>query len=325
MPACGRRFCGCSAMSPSSCSIRSSSISSSSSSSKLSSISPCTRFATASRSFLSSAPIGPRLCGTRTKRIRSQCRHKPRATLPAVATTLVLLPGLDGTEILLQPLVAALPKSVQPLVVPYPPSGDNTYAGLLALVRRALAGVAECHVLGWSFAGPLALMLAAAEPARVRSVILSASFVQPPTPLLGMLGFALAAPPVRLWRAARRAPLWLLRPRSDPLRRAKARTWQRVAARDVAARLRAIAGVDVRALLQACEQPLLYLASTNDGIVPRHNADEILRLRPSARLVAIDGPHLALFTNPRAAATAIVEFIGHQTVTADREYRAASS
>ena len=262
--------------------------------------------------------------------MRSQRRHKSRATLPAVATTLVLLPGLDGTEILLEPLVAALPQSVRPLVITYPPAGDNTYAGLLGLARRALAGVAECHVLGWSFAGPLALMLAAAEPAKVRGVILAASFVRPPTPLLGMLGFALAGPPVWLWRAARRAPLWLLRPRSDALRRAKAQTWQRVAARDVAARLRAIAGVDARGLLHACEQPLLYIASTRDAIVPRRNADEVLRLRPATRLVAIDGPHLALFTNPRAAAAAIAGFIGedarrHQTVTADREYRAASS
>jgi pimeloyl-ACP methyl ester carboxylesterase len=215
-------------------------------------------------------------------------------------------------------------------VITYPPAGDNTYASLLALVRRRLEHVAACYVLGWSFAGPLALMLAAAEPAKVRGVILSASFVRPPTPLLALLGFALAGPPVWLWRAARRAPLWLLRPPSDVLRQAKAQTWRRVSARVIAARLRAIASVDARELLQACRQPLLCIASSRDAIVPRRNAEELLRLRPTARFVAIDGPHLALFTNPHAAAAAIAEFIGesargHQTVTVEREYRAASS
>src|SRR5919106_6205527 len=57
-----------------------------------------------------------------------------RMTPPA---TLVLLPGLDGTEILLQPLLGSLPRAVRPLVVTYPVSGDNSYAELLALVRRA--------------------------------------------------------------------------------------------------------------------------------------------------------------------------------------------
>jgi pimeloyl-[acyl-carrier protein] methyl ester esterase len=243
------------------------------------------------------------------------------------ATTLVLLPGLDGTEILLAPLLAALPPSLRPLVITYPPSGDNSYAGLLALARRAIADVPECHVLGWSFAGPLALMLAAAEPVRVRSVILTASFVRRPTPLLALLGFALAAPPVWLWRAARRLPLWLLRPRSDPLRRAKSETWKRVSARVIAARLRAVAASDAGALLRACRQPVLYLASSADGIVPLRNAAEILRLRPSVRLVTIEGPHLAMFTNPQAAARAIGRFVAscHQAVTVDQEYRAALS
>jgi pimeloyl-ACP methyl ester carboxylesterase len=241
-------------------------------------------------------------------------------------TTLVLLPGLDGTDVLLQPLLASLPGSVQPLVVTYPAAGDNGYAGLLAIVRRAVADLPECYVLGWSFAGPLALMLAAAEPDKVRGVILSASFVRRPTALLGLLRFVLVAPPVWMWRAARRLPLWLFRPRTDDLRRAKSETWKRVSARVVAARLRAIAGVDTSGLLHVCRQPVLYIASSEDGIVPRRNAAEVVSLRPSVKLVTIEGPHLAMFSNPQAAAQAIAEFIGgHQAVTPLHEHRAALS
>lgn len=185
---------------------------------------------------------------------------------------MVLLPGLDGTEVLLQPLVASLPGWVRPVVVTYPTSGGNSYADLLALARHAVADLPDCHVLGWSFAGPLALMLAAAEPNKVRGVILS----------------------------ARRLPLWLFRPPTHPLRRAKSETWRRVSARVVAKRLRAIARVDARALLRDCRQPVLYIAAS--------------------------GPHLAMFTNPTAAVLAIGEFIagGHEPVTPAREHPAAS-
>lgn len=226
---------------------------------------------------------------------------------------------------LLRPLVETLPAWIEPRVVTYPLSGENSYAELLARVRGAVAGVPHYHVLGWSFAGPLALMLAATESHKVRSVILSASFVRPPTPLLPLLRFALVPPAIWGWRAARRLQLWLLRAQTDSLRRAKAETWRRVSARAIAARMRAIAAVDASELLQRCAQPVLYLAARRDGIVPGHNGAEVLRLAPSARLVTIDGPHLAMFTNPGAAARAIGDFIGHQAVTARTEYRAASS
>ncbi|MBV9190918.1 MAG: alpha/beta hydrolase [Betaproteobacteria bacterium] len=239
-------------------------------------------------------------------------------------TTLVLLPGLDGTEVLLRPLLAELPPSIRPLVVTYPTSGDNSYRALLALARQVIAGVDECVVLGWSFAGPLALMLAEAERRKVRGVILAASFVRSPNPHLSRLRFALSAPAVWVWRAARRLPLWLLMPKNDAMRRAKSETWRRVPAKIVTARLRAIHAVDASALLQRCRQPVLYIASSHDGIVPSHNAHDVLQLLPTAKFVTIAGPHLALFTNPEAASRAISAF-SHQAVMASPVYRAASA
>jgi len=185
--------------------------------------------------------------------------------------TLVLLPGLDGTEIFLQPLLGALPDGVRPLVVTYPLAGPNRYADLLAVVREAVAGIGEFHVLGWSFSGPLALMLANAEPQRVRSVILSASFVRPPRPELAMLRFALREPVIWLWREVMK--------------------------------------VDAREALRACRQPVLYLAASRDGIVPRRCIDEILSVRPAVKVVTIEGEHFAMYANPQAAARAITAFI----------------
>ena len=39
--------------------------------------------------------------------------------------TLVLLPGLDGTEVFFRPLLASLPEWVRPHVVSFPPAGGH--------------------------------------------------------------------------------------------------------------------------------------------------------------------------------------------------------
>jgi pimeloyl-ACP methyl ester carboxylesterase len=224
-------------------------------------------------------------------------------------THLVLLPGLDGTEIFFAPLLAALPPDVEPRVVCYPEKSSHGYAELLSIVRQAIADVPECYVLGWSFSGPLALMLAAAEPAKVRGVILSASFVRAPHPNLARVRFAVAGPVIWLWRAARRLPLWLLRPRTDALRQAKTQTWRRLSAGVIAARMREALRIDARRILQDCPHPVLYLASTKDEIVPHRCLSEIRRVKPSVRVVTIPGRHLAMYTHPQAAAQAITAFI----------------
>lgn len=228
------------------------------------------------------------------------------------ATTLVLLPALDGTDVFFRPLLASLPEGIRPLVVSYPGCGANGYAELLALVKQALAGIPEFYVLGWSFSGPLALMLAAAEPTRTRGVILSASFVRPPHPILSRLRFAAVGPVVWTIRATRRLPVWILRRRSDPFRRAKAETWARVTARVLAARIRAILSVDARQQLRECQQPVLCVGSSEDDVVPRRNVDEVVRIQPTVKVVTIAGRHLAMYTNPGAAAKTIVEFIAER-------------
>ncbi|HJY76089.1 MAG TPA: alpha/beta hydrolase [Burkholderiales bacterium] len=221
---------------------------------------------------------------------------------------LVLLPGLDGTGIFLQPLLAALPASVRPLVVAYPTTGPTRYTDLLPIIGDAVAPLSEFHVLGWSFSGPLALMLARAEPHRVRSVILSASFVRPPRPQLARASLLMGATAMWIWRAARRVPL-LWRPPDDPFRQAKMKTWRELSARVLAKRMREVMRVDVREELRSCPQPVMYLAASRDSMVPRRCLDEILRVRPSVEVATIEGEHFAMYFNPAAAARAIASFL----------------
>jgi pimeloyl-ACP methyl ester carboxylesterase len=96
---------------------------------------------------------------------------------------------------------------------------------------------------------------------------------------------------------------------TDAYRRDKAATWVRVSSRTLASRARAVLALDARNCLRECSRPVLYLAGSRDKVIPRRNVDEVMRELPSIKVVTVDGPHLALYTNPGAAARAIVEFI----------------
>src|SRR5262245_58231515 len=115
------------------------------------------------------------ICGDTRRELDPSDRLEPHCDLPSdmaaradtvVKKTLVLLPGLDGTEIFYRPLIESLPEWIEPLVVTYPAGSKNSYGELLELAATAVAKVPEFWIFGWSFAGPLALMLASREPTR---------------------------------------------------------------------------------------------------------------------------------------------------------------
>jgi pimeloyl-ACP methyl ester carboxylesterase len=224
--------------------------------------------------------------------------------------TLVLLPGLDGTEVFFKPLLASLPSWVHSHVVCFPPTGASKYAELLAIVREAVSEISNFFVLGSSFGGPLALMLAEAEPYKVKGVILATTFVSPPRQIYARMRFTAITPTIWMLRACRRIPVWLARGPTDQLRLDKAETWRRVSAGIVAARIRALLNVDARELLKDCPVPVLCLAGNGDGVVPERNVEEIVRVRPSVSVQIIQGGHFALYTNATGAASAITEFMG---------------
>jgi pimeloyl-ACP methyl ester carboxylesterase len=228
--------------------------------------------------------------------------------------TLVLLPGLDGTDVFLRPLLRALPPQITPLVVQFPDYGANDYEHLIEIVRDAVRDLDAYWVLGWSFSGPLALRLAMDDRQRVRGVILCASFVRAPHPLLAWCRIAVVGPVYSVVRVARRMPSFLTRARRRETWNDKAETWARVSAGTLARRIRALLSVDARETLRRCDAAVVYLASSHDTVVPRRNAEEILRHRPTTQLIVLDGPHMALYTQPREAAEAICRVMQCDTI-----------
>ncbi|MBL6765833.1 MAG: alpha/beta hydrolase [Verrucomicrobiae bacterium] len=224
-------------------------------------------------------------------------------------TTLLLLPGMDGTDVFFRPLIEALPPSVRTIVVSLPTTGGSGYADLLDYVRQKVAQLSDFYVLGSSFSGPLAVLLAASEPERVRGIILSATFITSPRPRLSQFRFLMRGPVVGTTRFLRRLPIWFGRSKQDPFRIAKAETWTRVSSGTLAARIRILLAVDVRSELNRCRQPTLCVTFDDDEAVPREKAQEILREAQNAKSVNLSGPHLAMVLNPTPLAQEIEKFI----------------
>jgi pimeloyl-ACP methyl ester carboxylesterase len=111
-------------------------------------------------------------------------------------TTLVLLPGLDGTGDLFAPVVNALGPSVPTQIVRYPLSDASDYATCEAIARASLPTDRSYVLLGESFSGPIAVSIAATAPPRLGGLILCSTFVCNPQPYLRPLRPLLSILPV---------------------------------------------------------------------------------------------------------------------------------
>ena len=225
------------------------------------------------------------------------------------AISLILLPGLDGTGLLFEPLLPCLPAWLHPCVVRYPADEPLGYEQLLPRVEAALPQRAPFLLLGESFSGPLAILAASRAPEGLLGVILCASFALNPMPVRSKRVGMLARPSVIRFfpfGVLSRALLGM-RPVVELRERLRDVVLQ-VQPAVIAARLRAVAAVDVRPALKSCRVPMLYLAARRDAIIPRGSREAIRRAYPALRVVRLDAPHMLLQSAPAQAARAISAF-----------------
>lgn len=225
-------------------------------------------------------------------------------------TTLVLLPGLDGTGTLFQPLLRELPASWRTVVIAYPMDAGADYDALTLLASRALPADGPLVVLGESFSGPIAIRLGAALGSRLKALVLCCSFARNPRPglsrLSGLIDW-LPSPGALPSGLAARALLG-----SEAPAEAKVLLTTALAtlpADVLRARLRLVMTVDATRELAAVRAPLLYLQACQDRIVPPAVAVHIQQLRPNTVLMRLTGPHGLLQAAPAASAAAMTSFL----------------
>ncbi|MBI1423201.1 MAG: alpha/beta fold hydrolase [Gammaproteobacteria bacterium] len=231
--------------------------------------------------------------------------------MASTGLTTVLLPGLDGTGRMFDPLIAQLPDSLCPRVIAYPTQHMLNYAQLTDYVLSQLP-VAEPFVLiAESFAGPLALQISTRIGPNLSAMVLCATFVSNPRPYLAWLA------PLLLHESlvSITPPKWLVRylglgfDTPDALLNRVLAVHKQVAAQVFQHRLQEVIRMDVRELWRQCRRPMLHLYATHDHTVPLRASREMQRLRPDIPSIGIDGPHLLLQTRARQCAALIEKFL----------------
>ncbi|MBT9553298.1 MAG: alpha/beta hydrolase [Hydrogenophaga sp.] len=230
-------------------------------------------------------------------------------------TTLVLLPGLDGSGDFFDHLCHHLPPQWRTHVMPYPGDQPLSYSELARFVVAALPHDGPFVLVAESFSGPVAIQVAATRPAGLIGVVLRATFARNPRPFLRpFLGLTRVAP-------VRATPMGLL---SRCLLGAEAdaawaeRIRQAMGKCSVAvlrARAREVLLVDVRSLLADIRVPVLYLQATKDWVVPAAALIEMQRVLPGIQVARIDGPHFLLQARPVPCLEQIMEFVGRGSPT----------
>lgn len=218
-------------------------------------------------------------------------------------SSVIVLPGLDGTAKLLDAFCAAAPPGVECEVIPYPTDRTLGYAELERYVEERLPD-RPLILIGESFSGPIAVRLAARLPARVRALVLCSSFVTPPRPPVLRL---FARPALfRLPLPRRVLAFFMLAPFATPaMTAALSRAVRDVAPAVLAARLRELLTVDARDSLRQLQIPVIYLRGTQDRLVSRR----VLGAIANAEVIEVDAPHALLQTAPVAAWAAIGRLI----------------
>jgi pimeloyl-ACP methyl ester carboxylesterase len=222
---------------------------------------------------------------------------------------LVLLPGLDGTGKLHTAFRSALPPELSVSCIPYPGDLPLDYAALTDYVFARLPSEADFVLLAESYAGPLAVRLAARAPRGLKGVIFSTSFAKNPWPALSF------AKPIAARLSIRSLPRWfraLFMWGSARRGAAPAQAERASAGVDDAVlrqRMLSVLTVDDSALLRRVALPSLVMRATRDLIVPRAAARLLMRQLPQARLVTIEGPHLLLQSRPQECAAAVLDYL----------------
>ncbi len=217
-----------------------------------------------------------------------------------------------------QSVAATAPRDWVLSPIAYPSDHAWGYAPLIDHVLARLPPRGSFVLLGESFSGPIAVALAArlsasAASNRLCGLVLCGSFVRNPQPWARPLAPLLQPLLRRLRPPPHLAQLALFGAHGTPdLRQALAQTLRGQAPAVLAARLRAVADVDVSASWQALQDrplPSLCLIAQHDRLVPERANRHMLGLRPDAQHLRLRGPHGLLQTEPEACAQAIDQFV----------------
>lgn len=225
---------------------------------------------------------------------------------------LVLLPGMDGTGILFEPVLEYL-KGLDVEVLPLPANGDQDYD---TLANELLSHLPEEDfiVLAESFSGGIVEKLLWRCDIRLKGVIFVASFLSSPSRYLSRLAAIL---PIKFMIKIPIISPFILRTfflgknASPKIIALFIKAMKQVPGRTLRSRLRTIATFTTSE--QVFETDALYICPEHDVLVKGKEL-EFRKAFPGIQVVTLPGPHLILQASPEICAKHIMQFANGTTV-----------
>ena len=219
-----------------------------------------------------------------------------------------LLPGLDGTGRLYSRLATDLSGDFDVRIFDYPVDEFDGYEGLAEILALRLPLDRPFLIVAESFAGPLAVLLAAARPPGLQGLVIAASFLRNPVARASFLSKIL-----RLLPASVPPPLPVLEAvlmsgwKDVEVRRELEASLRLVKPGVLKARLMATLQVDVREEFQRITAPVLYLRAGRDRLLQSGVEKDFAM--PGVWRIDIEAPHFVFQAVASQAAESIRNFL----------------
>jgi pimeloyl-[acyl-carrier protein] methyl ester esterase len=223
-------------------------------------------------------------------------------------SSLLLLPGFDGTGELFAPFLPALGDQHDVTIARY--RDEKSFDDYLDTACALLHGH-DNVLIAESFSGPIALALMARFPNRIRCAALCVTFVVAPHRALTRLARLLPASffDAHLGQRAILRQFCLGRECSPALEDKALSVIRSVDGSTIKQRFNVLADIDMRRVASTITTPTLILRATQDRVVNRVRYQQLIDALPHATVQDVDGPHLLLQTRAQSCADAILQFI----------------
>ena len=228
-------------------------------------------------------------------------------------TTLLLLPGLDGTGLIFEPLLTHLPAEINAQVVRYPTDRIMTFQEHVDFARKQLPKKKPFVLLAESFSGPIGLQLLADPPRNLIGVIFVATFAHHPSPFLLDAGrFLPQGLLLKIFSTTPFSRFFCLGGASRDAVNIFHEALESVKLKVLSQRLQILSELPPPPDT-TFSKPCLYIQASNDRLVPSRAVTPLQKHLPQLQVEQLSGPHIILLAQPEAGARLIGDFVAALT------------
>lgn len=208
----------------------------------------------------------------------------------------IVLPGMDGTDLLLSRFIRLVPPALSIRVIALPDNPQDDYDTLVDKILPELRHQPPVHLIAESFSGPLSILLADRYPELVERVTLIATFASSPIPFVARFfpWWCMVRMPLPRFVAQR-----YFAGNDQEMAASLVRASKHTSSATLATRIRLLKKVNVCKELARLQCPVQYIRPLGDRLVPKKCVQEIANVNDRVRISEVNGPHLIMQTRPK--------------------------